>query len=155
MISGRPILRLWYFEKDQFNLEKMFPKSRFMSIANRLLRKCVVEEEKNCLTNAMALLAEIDQMLCVIDNNADLLDSKIERICKVCGIGKYTLLIDQDSIQMQTYGIRPTAGCSFKAFVCDNCGHFELFLFEYKKGTPPAWGERSKKIDLQRKAQIL
>jgi serine/threonine protein kinase len=151
MISGRPILRLWYVDKEQFNLEKMFPRNKFMSMANRLLKKCVVEEEKDCLLDAKALLEEVDRVLSLVENNAELLDAQIERQCKVCGVGKYTLRIDRDSNQIQNFGIRPTVGNSFKVFTCDHCGHFELFLFEEKKGTPPAW---NKKMDLRKKAQI-
>lgn len=43
MFSQQPKLPLWYFRKEQFNLEKLFPDEPRMSLVNDLLSKCIVD----------------------------------------------------------------------------------------------------------------
>jgi len=142
MISGKPILRLWYFEDDEFNLEKMFPKNPNLYMANSLLKKCVVEREKDCIPNAKEFLSEIDEILNVLDSKADLFEKNVERICRVCGRGKYILNIDSDSpsstSKLRNFGLDPESGQHFKIFICNHCGHVQFFSF-YGRGIPPAW----------------
>ena len=53
MVSDSPVLRLWYFNEDEFNLENKFPNTKYMQLVNELLSKCVVEKEEACeLQNA-------------------------------------------------------------------------------------------------------
>lgn len=85
MVSGKAILQLWYFRRDKFNVEKMFPNSRTIKFANPLFEKCVVENEDDCLKNAKMLLSEIDEILKRIEMNVDQIKSvkkkgKIEEI---------------------------------------------------------------------------
>ena len=63
MVSGKSILPLWYFNRDDFNVELLFPKSRGIQLANALFAKCVVENEKDCMKDAGVLLSEIDNIL--------------------------------------------------------------------------------------------
>lgn len=132
MISKNPILRLWYFEDDENNLLKMFPDAPYIYMANSLFKKCIVEREENCIPNATELLAEIDKMISVIDAKADLIGQDIERICKVCGVGKYMLYTDTDSTpgKIRNFGLSPVAGQNFKIFICYYCGHVQLFSID-------------------------
>ena len=141
MVSGKPILPLWYLNKDEFNLEKIFPDARYMNLANRLLKKCIVEEEKDCLPDAMALLEEIKQTLTVIDSNADLIDPHVRRRCKVCAIGNYMPVVNRNLSGSRNFGLNPTGSKNFNIFACNHCGHVELFFFDEGKKLP-AWGEK-------------
>jgi serine/threonine protein kinase len=69
MTSGKHILRLWYFNREEFNVEKMFPNVASIKWANSLFEKCIVEEEKDCLPNADALLEEVDKTINIIERN--------------------------------------------------------------------------------------
>ncbi|UCB56731.1 MAG: protein kinase [Candidatus Omnitrophota bacterium] len=129
MVSDTPILPLWYFDRPDFNLEKKFPSSRLMRLANSLLKKCIVEDEKNCLRDASELLAEVDNTLSIIDEGADRLDPDIERLCRVCGIGKYKLIADRDPNDMMQFGFKYVGTHSMKIFTCGYCGHVQLFSF--------------------------
>jgi hypothetical protein len=140
MVSGSPILRLWYFDKPEFNLEKKFPKARFIRLANPLLKKCIVEEEQDSLDDATELLEEIDNVLYIIDNNADIISSKLERSCKVCGIGNYELIVDRSGTATGNFGISPRGSRSFKIFTCNHCGNVQLFAFGDRQD-PIAWHE--------------
>lgn len=138
MISDIPVLPYWYFDHDEYNLEKKFPHAPYIYMANSLFEKCIVELESDCIPNATALLAEIDKLLSVIDAKADLIDQKIKRVCKVCGVGKYILSIDTDSSQGKIRQFGATSISSdFKIFTCNHCGHVQLFSFG--KERPPAW----------------
>lgn len=129
MVSGKPILRLWYFEKEQFNLEALFPKDRFVKFANPLHRKCIVEDEKDCLANASELLEEVDKALSVIEKDADIISAKGERTCKVCGIGSYKLIVDHNAFATRNFGFSPAGTRTMKIFVCSHCGNVQLFTF--------------------------
>jgi len=63
MVSGKSILPLWYFNKDNFNVEQLFPKSRGIQFANPLFAKCIVEDEGDCMKDGKVLLSEIDSIL--------------------------------------------------------------------------------------------
>ena len=129
MTSGQPVLQLWYFDRDRFNLEKLFPKSRFIKFANSLFSKCIVEEEKDCIPDAGSLLEEIDQTMSIIELNADRIDKQIKRPCKVCGIGKYILLVDENLTQIRNFGLNPAGTRQMKIFTCSHCGHVQLFTY--------------------------
>ena len=138
MISGSPILRLWYFDKPEFDLEQMFPDNMDIKFINRLLRKCIVENEHDCLNNASDLLSEIDKVLFLIENHADIINDNIKRKCKVCGIGNYDLIVDRNGAASANFGISPGGSRSFKIFTCGHCGHVQLFAFG-NNSEPVAW----------------
>ena len=89
MVSGLPILRLWYFDHPEFDVEVKFPRSPFIQFANPLFKKCIVERERDCLPNASELLTEINQILSMVDSGIDRFDLESKRQCKVCGVGYY------------------------------------------------------------------
>ena len=141
IVSDKPLLQLWYFNRPQFNLEQMFPHAPSIKMANPLFEKCIVENEEDCLPDATALLEEVDKVLTIIDRNGDLIDENIKRPCKVCGIGDYELRINQDEIATHEFGLNPRGNWKHKIFMCNYCGHVQLFGI----GTgeinppPPAW----------------
>jgi hypothetical protein len=137
MVSGRPFLRLWYWNKPGFNLEEMFPESRFIGFVKRLLAQCVVEREADCFPDANHLLAEIDKMLLIIQRDGEVLGDGIERYCRVCGIGKYVLSSNND---VDNSFRRPAGQRVLKVFTCNHCGHVQMFLFRDQTQLP-AWHE--------------
>ena len=141
MVSETPTLPYWYFEEPENNLENMFPNTPYINCANHLLKKCIVEKEEDCQNNASELLKEVEDLLAIIDRNADLIGEKIERHCKVCGIGSYQLVVDRDNIhKLADFGFSKVSGLSFKLFTCDHCGHIQLFNFGGRQ-IPPAWAD--------------
>ena len=137
MVSGKPILQLWYFNKKSFDVEKMFPDSRAIKLANELFAKCIVENEEKCLPDAGALLEEIDSILSIIDLNAELIDSNTKRMCKVCGRGKYESVVNDNSVETRNFGFSPAGGRKMKIFTCSYCGNVQLFSYVHRP--PPAW----------------
>ncbi len=149
MVSREPILQLWYHNEPsepKFNLEKIFPDKPEMALLNNLLDKCIVqyEHEKKFLKNADLLLKEIDSLLNALRLGADLM-SDSERPCRVCGLGKYQLKVNNrdryyDTTIYNFFGLRPPGGQAFKVFVCDNCGNVQLFSCQ-RDSDPPGWAE--------------
>lgn len=137
LISGQPKLLLWYYYKPQNNIEKLFPNAPFINLINPLFKKCIVENEENCLSDANALLIEIDKILELIRNKADRIDLNIERKCKVCGIGHYKLIVNENSTDVSNFGITPVGNRKWKIFTCSHCGNVQFFSFEGK--LPNAW----------------
>ena len=139
MVSSKPILRLWYHREDEFNLERMFPNRPEMVFLNALLDKCIVEHEKDCLSDASWLLAKIDDLRRALRLGADPVGDFV-RPCRVCGFGEYELLVDRDHRTTGNFGLEPAGGAAFKIFTCNYCGHVQFFFCQ-SGSNPPAWEE--------------
>jgi serine/threonine protein kinase len=141
MISGKPVLPLWYFKKNENDLEKIFPNTSYINLINPLLEKCIVENEKDCLQDAEKLLNEIDKILNVIEIHGDKIDQNLERRCKVCGIGAYKLMVDINNNigNLKEYGFNERGDHLMKIFTCNYCGNIQLFAKNPGKRIPPAW----------------
>jgi len=130
MIRGS-VCPLWYYDRDGWELKETISDSQHLSLANLLLSKCVVQEEKDCLVSAGDMLAVIDQVLKAIDGGVALIKGKMHRKCKVCGLGRYRLYADRrDTNGMDNFGFRRVSSTQLKIFICGSCGHVQLFQFE-------------------------
>ena len=64
MVSGRPVLNLWYFDRPEYNLADMFPDSPSIGLANPLLGKCIVEhEDAQGMIDALQHVADLNHIL--------------------------------------------------------------------------------------------
>jgi hypothetical protein len=142
MISGKPTLTLWYYNRPQNDLQKQFPDSHEMRLANELLAKCVVEDEDTCLPDASALLGEIDSLLDKILHGEDFVQATTRR-CLTCRSGEYRLEADCDLTEVSRFGLSPSGPHTFKIFVCGTCGHVQLFRINPTSGKPK-WSQLSK-----------
>lgn len=78
MVTGKTVLQFWYFDKDRFNVELLFPKSRGIQFANPLFAKCIVENEGDCMKDGKVLLSEIDSILESFEVGIDKIKSEKE-----------------------------------------------------------------------------
>ena len=133
MVSGKRILRLWYHHKEEFELERMFPRDLDIRWARFVLDRCIVEEESDCLANAMDLLGIIDHAIRALRRGAQVIGESLQRLCTVCALGEYTSV---DSVK--TLGLNSVEGQSRpKIFACSHCGHTQIFYMG--AGMPAAW----------------
>ncbi|MBL1212451.1 MAG: protein kinase [Ignavibacteriae bacterium] len=130
MISGLPVLRLWYIEEDQFNLEKIFQDKYQMKLVNKFFKKVIVEREKQCLPNALEMLYELEELVYKMENGSEILSMDITRRCKVCGIGHYNCISDNNSSSTSNFGLNNVGTRKFRIFSCSDCGHVQLFTHE-------------------------
>jgi serine/threonine protein kinase len=137
MLSGQPKLPLWYHRRPKHDLEKLFPEDEHMHWANKILDKCVVENEGDCLPNASDLLQLLDHVRAVVQSGGKVLTRTPLR-CAVCGEGEYKEL-PHSAKEFFDFGFHNqdlTSGSKFKVLWCTKCGHAQLFLF--RDGVPPA-----------------
>ena len=136
MLTGNPIIANEYrFNDDEDSLISLFPNEKYMYMVDDLLKKCVVHKEINCkIYDAEILLDEVDYIIRIIKNNSDSLDvvdengNEFERLCKVCGVGKYK--IEGEYILAKPSGNKGISGAGgrvMKALICNRCFHVELF----------------------------
>lgn len=140
MVAGRSRLRLWYHQKPEFDLARMFPSNELIPWVHEILNKTVVEEVNDCLESAQELLQMVDRAIDAIQVGGRQLMNGLDRRCRVCGIGHYTLKIDggNDPASISGFGITPVGQNRFKVFACSHCGHVDLFFFETDQ-IAPAW----------------
>ena len=140
MVSGLPVLRLWYYQSDQFNVEKLFPKAPFIQFANVLFAKCIVEDEADCLKDANALLSEIDNLLQRIEYNADLIGPESTIRCKVCGVGYYKIRADENERTEvgSSFGFKTYSSVIYRIYTCTSCGNVQFFHLGFEHN-PKFW----------------
>lgn len=141
LISGKQVLQLWYFDRPQFDVEKLFPDVPHIGLVRSIFEKCIVENETDCLQSADQLLAEVDRVISQIQRGGTRLGDNIVRHCGVCGIGQYELKIkggERAISLLRNFGLTPAGTQSFKVFTCSHCGHVQLFARDTFQETP-AW----------------
>lgn len=129
MVSGQRILLLWYHHRPESELEQMFPGDPDMKWARRVLDRCIVEEEPNCLGSAIDLLRTIDHVIFALRRGAQVVGEGSRRMCTVCASGVYR------EVGMNNLGLNHV-GEGSKVFACTICGHAQIF---YLGNGPEAW----------------
>ena len=71
MLSNVRILKYWYYDHPQYDVTQLFPDSPGINLANELFRKCIVENEAECLKTAEALLKEIEDILALAEKQVN------------------------------------------------------------------------------------
>ncbi len=137
MIAGKPILRLWYHHEPEFNLGTMFPDNESIVFAQTILDKTVVERPTDCLTDATELLDLVDSTVSALTMKVRIVNGDLIRKCLVCGIGKYRQIVDHDVQSQRNFGLNVISQPKFRIFVCNGCGHLQLF-YSIDGNRPPA-----------------
>ena len=134
MVSGRPRFPLWYFDREENDLRKIFPDDPAAHFVHEILKKCVVEsEDETKLRDAGELLEEVDSTIAAVQSGCQLPGEGRPMRCRFCGIGTYT--------QAANFPIAGNlnTGYSRVHLQCNHCGHVELFVGSTDKKMPPAW----------------
>ena len=135
MVSGRPRFPLWYFERHEHDLGQMFPDEPAVQFVHEILKKCVVESERDIrVHDAGELLAEVDTTIAALSHGCQLPGWKRRMRCRFCGIGTY-----EKSDNFSIVGNLRT-GHERNYFLCGHCGHVESFIWPERR-PPPAWDE--------------
>lgn len=135
MLIGKPRLPLWYHDRADLNPVQIFKEDASMSWAKLLLEKTVVQDERDCLPDARALLDEMDRALHRLRVGAQHLGDNRQRPCLVCGLGTYQLKWDRPRDSRVGMLVQQS-----KLFFCDYCGHVQLFYIP-QGTTRKAWAQ--------------
>jgi serine/threonine protein kinase len=139
MLSGQPILPLWYYNRNNFNVTELFPNKPRIHLANQLFAECIVEEEGDCLATAERLLSKIDALSKRLAFGESFFDVN-RRMCRVCLDGEYAPL---DNRGARNFGLSTAGQYAVKLFACNQCRHVEMFYFEDESSPPPKWLQSS------------
>ncbi len=137
MISGKSKMRLWYFDRPEYDLTKLFPSQAEMIQVNQFLKKCVVEREADCILDAGKLLLEVDDLIGRLNYRFPHFDPKVggKRACRACGEGNYYgVMKNTIAIALHPIGIS-----DYRFQLCDRCGHLDVFYFADKNNPPVVW----------------
>jgi serine/threonine protein kinase len=136
MIAGRTKLRLWYFDRPEFDLTRQFPNDGDMVWMNRLLAGSVREHEEQVWPDAGEFLRQLDEVAAILRRGGQAIAPGVNRFCRVCGIGFYELIVREGrTAALNNLGFRP-ANDRLRVFQCRNCGHLDVFRVTNR---PPAW----------------
>lgn len=134
MISGKPRFPLEDFAIEPHDLRKQFPDDPDIAYVHRLLSMCIVRREVQCsVSNAGALLQEVDLAIRAIQSGAQLPGEKRTLRCRFCGIGFYEKL---NAPTLNEYGHSEPG----RAYACDQCGHVEQFVLRTQR-VRDTWSE--------------
>ena len=139
MVSGRTKMRLWYWDRSEFNLQEQFPTDDRVPWINQLLRGSVQENEDDIgWRDAEGLLKQCDAVLTILQRGGQVFAKGVNRVCRVCGNGIYGFAVREGSpTALRNLGFDP-AGEKLRVLQCSNCGHLEIFRVT---SNPPAWRE--------------
>jgi serine/threonine protein kinase len=142
LVDGRAVLPREYYTEPEFDLTLTFRDDPDMYSVNSILKACLVERERDCLSSAQDLLLAIEKVLQIIERGGQLLKKDVPRPCHVCGEGFYKPetvfsnnlppVRESDPVGLRFWpkiSIGPIAATTLNVypFVCDHCGHVELF----------------------------
>jgi hypothetical protein len=123
MISGRDGFPYWEFDRNENNLERIFPDDPMMPRLNRLLSKCIVREESECALSAAELLAEVDTLIKSARTAGQRPKDGGPWPCRMCRVGRYS----ETNLVMSAFVGNSSNRVPFKVHVCERCGHAEMF----------------------------
>jgi len=139
LIAGRNGFPFWEYDRQENNFEELFPDDPTMTLVNSLLAKCVVREERDCRFSTVAeMLAAVDALIVEIKAwRGHRREGAETWPCRVCGKGTYhpasapagwpRHLQGRPFVLAQISGGGVNDRQPFSIFVCDHCGHAELF----------------------------
>jgi hypothetical protein len=132
MVAGKPKLDREYWDEPENDVTKLFRSDPHMHMINVILGNSVVERQDQCLASADDLLLMVDTNLESIKQGGQLLNDGIPRICRVCGVGRYSRQTIKDT---PTYKLRlwNSGGATdislidVEVWECGKCHHIQFF----------------------------
>jgi serine/threonine protein kinase len=132
MIAGRPPFPVWYFEKPQYDLRKLFADDAAMRYARRILEITVVEDEGDCLPAGEDFLYQVDEAIAALELRGQIPSRLKPMRCRFCGVGAYSETSDFQNSNFFNVDDRRLW------YRCNECGHLESFFFKGGKA-PNVW----------------
>jgi serine/threonine protein kinase len=133
MISGRPGLPLWYFDRPPNDLRVQFPENAEVELIHRILQKTVAEHEADMrITDGTGLLEEVRKTIQAIDGSTQLPSKKRKMNCRFCGVGEY-----KERGDLRRDGHFDPADRQH-TYECGNCGHLATFYW-HNDQPPVGW----------------
>jgi serine/threonine protein kinase len=130
MVTGRMKLPREEFRDHRFDVTALYPNDPDMYIINRILEKCVVAREQECLFSALDLLPRILAYAEMLKRGGELVKEDIPRPCRVCGYGDYQKLNAGAALHLTKFVNmvdQHVGSLRTELLACDKCGHVQFF----------------------------
>ena len=130
MVTGRMKLPREEFRDPRFDVTVLYPHDPDMYIINRILEKCVVAREQDCLFSALDLLPRILTYAEMLKRGGELVKEDIPKPCRVCGYGYYQKLNAGVALHLTTFVNmvdQHVGSLRTELLACDKCGHVQFF----------------------------
>jgi hypothetical protein len=75
----------------------------------------------------------------LFEANYRVVSSTLPSRCMYCGQGDYRLIAMQSPNEVNNFGLTARSGSSWRAMVCEHCGHVQLFRPDLTKSRGAAW----------------
>lgn len=123
MVFGVGVMNLWYYDLDDYNVEKLLFDNKEVYLINCIFEKCVVEYENDCMFYVGVFLGEIDRFIRIYVKVLRLVLLVLRCDCIVCLDGEY--VFDDYGYVLVSYCIRLRDLDSkfFWFFLCNSCGY--------------------------------
>jgi len=139
MIAGLARLPLTYDAEEALTLPKLGIGGNGISSVDRILRRCVVQKEKDCIPTASEMLVELDRCLQLLTFGGEELDLNGTNRCMVCRKGNYKSIPNGRPDKVLGTGLNPSSAAIVRIRRCDYCGHTQLFSAEDNRSVPTVW----------------
>jgi serine/threonine protein kinase len=142
MIAGRLKLPREWHRRPEFDLTLKFPNDPNIFAINKILDKCLQDDQGKVLPSALELMQVVDGHLGVMKRGGQMLTEDTPRPCRMCGKGFYQLPKNSSGFQTQVVALeagsavikgsdsqswRQGSPLFVEAYICDYCGNIELF----------------------------
>jgi serine/threonine protein kinase len=133
MVSGRLVLRREWFQETINDVSVMFRDDPHAYMINTILKRCVVDRPENCM-GIHDMRAMVIAFVSLIEQGGQLLQNEVPRPCHVCGHGEYQpedFRQKDSAFHMRFWNLSGGSNdinlATVRLFVCNSCGHVELF----------------------------
>lgn len=138
MLTGQSFDRE-VFRLPRFDLVKKFGDDRFERV-NRLLDRMIVEDPSGRVDDVAAVARAARDISRLIRGNYAVVTPTGGQVCRFCGEGHYQARGGGGHSAEDFLGLTRYSGQEYRALVCDQCGHLELFRIEKAAHRKDWWG---------------
>jgi serine/threonine protein kinase len=118
--------------ESTYNLVERLSDGRLEHV-NRLLDRMIANAAHDRLADAREVASEARTLLRVTAGGYNAVSRKIPQPCTYCGQGTYVLKVEGVGNAIGNFGLTAVGQNDWRALVCDQCGHVQLFRVDLAK----------------------
>ena len=144
MVSGKKIFDREDFRQQKYRIGQDDPREPSYELINQLFDRTIVHQAESRIQNARALVAEVDQLISVMNAGGHAISLEVPHRCLFCAQGEYKVVVNglQDGDAQRASGeaqsllgwAAPGPYPGWLIMVCQTCGNVQVF----RPDLPPA-----------------
>jgi hypothetical protein len=128
MLAGRIVPRERYRD-EEYDLVRL-SHNRHLEHVNRILDHLIVEDAQRRESDANVIATRARRVMDLIGKNYQPISGTVPQVCTYCGQGLYRARNMDNPTAVRNFGIEAVANAQWQAFVCETCGHVQLFRLD-------------------------